>query len=306
MGDGSKLVQLVRRLNNFYLSAEYGTGAAALPFFCQGRQVGLVLPDVAAQLPHHPTVFTVTGTGAGFHPSLDTPALRTAALERVLLQWRQQQLFPALAGWRGEQYETRLTNSGPVVFSTERAATPLLGLRAYGVHITGWVRHSSLGRCVWLQRRSSTKQTYPGKLDNFVGGGLAAGLGVRETAVKEAWEEAGVPTGMANRIQSAGTVSLLHQSERGIHSSTEFVFDLELPESFQPGNTDGEVESFTLVPASSLLDIVCSDDFKITSSGVMVDWLVRQGLVTIDTEPELPLVVELLHTPLHTMFQSRP
>ena len=55
------------------------------------------------------------------------------------------------------------------------------------------------------------------------------------------------------------------QSERGIHSSTEFVFDLELPESFQPGNMDGEVESFTLVPASSLLDIVCSDDFKITS-----------------------------------------
>lgn len=39
MGDGSKLVQLVRRLNNFYLSAECGTGAAALPFFCQGRQV---------------------------------------------------------------------------------------------------------------------------------------------------------------------------------------------------------------------------------------------------------------------------
>jgi len=38
----------------------------------------------------------------------------------------------------------------------------------------------------------------------------------------------------------------------------------------------------------------------------MVDWLVRQGLVTIDTEPELPLVVELLHTPLQTMFQSRP
>ena len=73
--------------------------------YCE-LQVGLVLPDVAARLPHHPDVFTVTGTGAGFHPSLDTPALRTAALERVLLQWRQQQLFPALAGWRGEQVAT--------------------------------------------------------------------------------------------------------------------------------------------------------------------------------------------------------
>ena len=57
------------------------------------------------------------------------------------------------------------------MFCTERAATPLLGLQAFGVHITGWVRHSSLGCCVWLQRRSSTKQTYPGKLGKF--GGLA-------------------------------------------------------------------------------------------------------------------------------------
>ena len=86
-----------------------------------------MLPDVAAQLPHHPDVFTVTGTGAGFHPSLDTPALRTAALERVLLQWRQQQLFPALAGWRGEQVATNRHGIRPDRFAAGQPQGHLQG-----------------------------------------------------------------------------------------------------------------------------------------------------------------------------------
>ena len=44
---------------------------------------------------------------------------------------------------------------------------------------------------------------------------------MRETAVKEAWEEAGVPANMADRIQSVGTVSLLHQVPE-IHCSGQY------------------------------------------------------------------------------------
>ncbi len=40
-----------------------------------------------------------------------------------------------------------------------------------------------------------------------VGGGLSAGFGVVETAVKEAEEEANVPEGIARRMVPAGTVS---------------------------------------------------------------------------------------------------
>ena len=45
-------------------------------------------------------------------------------------------------------------------------------------------------------------------------------------------------------------------------------------------------------------------DFKITSSAVALDWLIRQGLVTVDQEPDLPEVVELLHLPLHNMYMK--
>jgi hypothetical protein len=39
------------------------------------------------------------------------------------------------------------------------------------------------------------------------------------------------------------------ESERGLFPNTEFVFDLELPADFVPSNSDGEVETFELLPA---------------------------------------------------------
>ena len=46
----------------------------------------------------------------------------------------------------------------PLLFKMERSAAPLFGVRQYGVHINGFVRHSGLGLCLWLQRRSQHKQ----------------------------------------------------------------------------------------------------------------------------------------------------
>lgn len=40
---------------------------------------------------------------------------------------------------------------------------------------------------------SATKQTWPNKWDNMVSGGLSVGHGVKETAIKEAAEEASIP-----------------------------------------------------------------------------------------------------------------
>ena len=54
------------------------------------------------------------------------------------------------------------------LFQVERAATPILGVRQYGVHINGMVMGGDTAStdniCLWLQVRSRTKQTFPGKL----------------------------------------------------------------------------------------------------------------------------------------------
>lgn len=49
----------------------------------------------------------------------------------------------------------------------DRSATCLFGIRNYGVDINGYVRHPKLGLCIWLQQRSSTKQTWPGEFDLY-------------------------------------------------------------------------------------------------------------------------------------------
>ena len=72
--------------------------------------------------------------------------------------------FPCLKGWRDECYEIGATFGNQPFFQIERAAAPLFGIRKYGVHINGYVRDSERGVLVWFQRRSFTKQTYPGKI----------------------------------------------------------------------------------------------------------------------------------------------
>ena len=44
----------------------------------------------------------------------------------------------------------------------------LFGVKRYGVHINGYCRDESGEVRMWLSRRSPTKQTYPGLLDNLV------------------------------------------------------------------------------------------------------------------------------------------
>jgi len=298
----SSLLTLARSINNFYFS-EY-LNNTCLPFFCQNIQVGLISTSVLSQLINYPDVFIISKKSVMLSDSLTSVQERNEALEQVLLDMKSKDLFTALRGWRSECYEIKPQFSAPVLFKMERCATPLFGVRQYGVQINGFVQHSSMGLSLWMQRRSSTKQTWPGKLDNFVGGGLSEGLGVLDTAVKEAGEEANVPEDLAVKMRGAGAVSFFHQSERGIHPGTEFVFDLELPETFQPSNNDGEVDDWKLVPVEQVVDIISSQDYKITSSPVALDFLIRRGLVTVDQVDNLPEVVELLHLPLHNLFRT--
>lgn len=93
------------------------------------------------------------------------------------------------------------------LFKIERSATTLLGIKKYGVDINGYVRHPTMGLCLWLQKRSATKQTWPGKWDNMVAGGMASGCGILKTAYKEAAEEASIPNELLKNLVSAGCVS---------------------------------------------------------------------------------------------------
>lgn len=291
------LSSLARRVNNFYFD---GLGASAyLPLYCGSCQVGMISPVVLAQLHNYPALFTVSEERVALSELLTTEQERSAALQEALLDMKRRDVFPPLRGWRNECYEVRESYAQPLLFKMERSAAPLFGVRQYGVHINGFVRHSSQGLCLWLQRRSASKQTWPNMMDNFVGGALADGVGVLETAVKEAAEEANVPEWLASELRPAGSVSFLHLSQRGIHNNTLFIYDLEMPETFVPSNNDGEVSGWELVPLDQVLATISSEQFKVTSSPVALDWLIRYGDLSVEPGQEDPL--RLCHLPLNEL-----
>ena len=44
----------------------------------------------------------------------------------------------------------------------------LFGVHRYGVHVNGYVKNAQNDMFMWIGKRSETKQTWPGKLDNTV------------------------------------------------------------------------------------------------------------------------------------------
>lgn len=101
---------------------------------------------------------------------------------------------------------------------------------------------------MWIARRSYKKPTFPGMLDNIVGGGLSKGTPL-ENAIKECKEEASITDELCKNLKATGAVMFWYQGEKTPESRTahtEFTYDIELPDDFQPIPCDGEVEEFYL------------------------------------------------------------
>ncbi len=153
-----------------------------VPLLAGGTRIGWLRPELAARLGHWPAVFASTPEKVSL--------LKPESLAPVVEELAQEGFVP---GWRNERY--RIAGS----FEIERAAARPFGLATQAVHVNGIVGDESM----WLARRSSSKATDPGLLDNLVGGGINAVLSLTETLTKEAWEEAGIPAELARRATPA-------------------------------------------------------------------------------------------------------
>jgi hypothetical protein len=106
-------------------------------------------------------------------PGLSTTEARSAAVAGVLGELRSKQGL--LSGWRDELYPVAPAFDAPPLLLIERAAAPFFGIRAYGVHVNGYVVQPDGTKQLWVARRSTSKQTWPGKLDHIVAGGQVGG-----------------------------------------------------------------------------------------------------------------------------------
>jgi 8-oxo-dGTP pyrophosphatase MutT (NUDIX family) len=258
-----------------------------VPFTVAGVRVGSVKPRFAARLRAFGDVFAVGDDGVTLQPALADYGARTAAVDKALRQLDRQRV---ITGWRDEYYSVGTSFHGPHVLEMERAGVPFFGVRAYGVHVNGYVRDKS-GFRMWVGRRAKEKHTYPGQLDNLIAGGQPVGIGLFDNLIKEAEEEASVPRALAETARPAGVISYVLETDDGLRPDTMFVYDLELPPDFVPRSNDGEVEEFYLWPMAQVMDVVANTtEYKFNCNLVVIDFCVRHGLIG----PEAPGYVEIV------------
>ena len=281
----------------------------------------------------HTLTLVLAFPASDLHPS--TPraeAARSSIFALTARLMRESQKWAVLRGWRNELYPIygRIHGQRTLLASVERAASPLFGIISYGCHLTAYIRPpgatSSQEMQLWIPRRARTKSTYPGMLDNTVAGGIATGESPWTCIVREAEEEASLPAAlMQERCRAAGTVTYLHVRDGRAGGETgllqpecQFVYDLDMTGYVDPENgkavvptpLDGEVESFELMGVREVRERMGKGEFKPNCAVVLLDFLVRQGVLTAEEEEggqgqgqgEYMRVCERLHRRLEAEF----
>ncbi len=247
-----------------------------LPFRVAETRVGRIQKEFVGELGPYTGIFRISKDGVELADNLDTVERRTEAMDRVLRKLHKDGLVP---GWRDETYPVTTSFRVPALLHMERAAVPLFGIQGYGVHVNGIIERGD-GKSMWIGRRSLSKPTGPGKLDQIVAGGQPSGISLRENLVKECAEEAGIPAELAAGAVSVGAVSYLTERPEGLRHDELFTFDLRLPDDFTPVNTDGEVDDFYLWPMEKVMAVLKdTDEFKFNSALVIIDFLIRHGFI---------------------------
>ncbi|HSC99895.1 MAG TPA: DUF4743 domain-containing protein [Casimicrobiaceae bacterium] len=246
------------------------------PFVVADIAVGQIDDARAARLARFGSLlFDVREDAVTLHPGLGSEPPRTAALARVARTLRAEGALPA---WRDELYAIAAEFGAPPLFHLERGAARYFGLQTFAAHVNGVVCDDR-GTRMWLARRSASKAVDPGLLDNLVGGGIAAGFSVRQTVIKEAWEEAGIDQSLASRATPGGILHVQRAMFDGLQRETVFVHDLGLTPEFLPANQDGEASEHRLVSLAEAARLVATgegaDEVTVDASAVVLDYLMR-------------------------------
>ena len=206
-------------------------------FVVAGERVGWVLPGFADALKPF-DVFGVDDNSVRLSDRFANFDQRTRAVHEVLKDLVRDGKLKKL---RNEPYQVGTGWGDEPLLTVDRAVVPLFGIEAYGLHVNGFVRAKD-GLEIWVGRRAKNKATAPGKLDHLIAGGHPHAISLRDNLIKEAKEEANMRADLAQQAKPVGAVSYRLRNEEGLRNDILFIYDLEVPESFTPKNTDGEVE----------------------------------------------------------------
>jgi 8-oxo-dGTP pyrophosphatase MutT (NUDIX family) len=248
-------------------------------FWIDGQQVGWIRASDAPLLARWPDVFDVDAQRVALAARFATPDTRSAALGAVIDALAADGRIP---GWRNETYAIRNAFDAPPLAYIERAASRFFGTMTYAVHLNGVVEYAHGAPRLWIARRSDTKATDPGMLDNVVAGGIGWGFSIETTIIKECWEEAGIPEEIAARATPGRAVHVLQSLPEGTQAEQIFIYDLVLPEDFAPRNQDGEVGEHRLASIDEVARWIEADAMTVDASLATLDCMLRRQWIDAD------------------------
>ncbi|KAF8817430.1 hypothetical protein BYT27DRAFT_7198959 [Phlegmacium glaucopus] len=234
---------------------------------------------------------------------------RTMHVERIVLEWQKRKMFKELLkNWSDQLYPVYnhpplqpTSADDPIAFAVERAAVPLFGLVNFGCLMTAYVYDpESEKTMLWIPRRSMMKRNWPGKLDVTVGGGMGLGYTAMSIIIQESAEEALLDSDYVQKnICPVGVLPFLNRSPRGwALPGMYYLFDLPLPPdgSVTPriNALDGEVQGFELLDIDTIFRSLLEGQFKPSSTLAILDFLLRHGFYTHETDPRYLDVCRLL------------
>ena len=252
-------------------------------FRVAGHAVGWIRVDLAEHLRAWPGLFRFDQHGVTLSDLLREERERTAALGGVIERLAAEGV---ITGWRDERFAIGEGLDQPPLAFIERAAARFFGILTYAAHLNGVVPADD-GCRMWIARRSPAKPIDPGMLDNLVGGGIGHGCSVRETLVKEGWEEAGIGADIVERANAGRRIQVLRDVPEGVQNETVFSHDLELPPNFGPVNQDGEVAEFRLCRLEEIEELIAAGKLTVDASLVALDFLFRNGFLREPDDPDM-------------------
>ncbi len=262
-----------------------------LPWYIAGQQVGFIKHQLVEALRQWPHYFAISDDGVSFIAEADSIEQRSRILTEVVEELRQQAV---IEHYLNESFAVTAGSPNQLLARLDRGAATHFGIRTFGQHLNGYVR-SDQGLLLWTARRSADRIRFQNMLDNLVAGGLPDNLSLHDNLLKECREEANIPPDLVRNAKAVGAVSYCRETETGLKPDTLYCYDLELPETFEPENTDGEVAEFQLLPVAQVLELIRhSDEFKPNCNLVNLDFLIRHGLIDAD-EPDYLELVRGLH-----------
>ena len=267
-----------------------------LPFLIDGVLVWSVAREHLSALAAHPQVLALRPDAVHL---LAPRAERDAALARINLALRDA---GHVVAWRDELYAVVERQGAPAFAHIERAASRFWGTLTFGAHCNGYVADAD-GRPthLWIARRSFTKPTDPGLLDNLVGGGVPAHQTPRETLIREGWEEAGLTPQQMQGAQPGRVIHLRRDIPEGLQQEWLYVFDLALPAGLQPVNQDGEVAELHLMPVHEAVARAAAGEMTVDAALATLDFALRHHLLPPGEQAALaagfePLVADTAST----------